>query len=198
MLIRLSQPSGLFVSLDDVKLQASIDFTDDDALLLAYIKAATRLVEDRTGRTLLPIDLEWRGESWYDPLSIPVNPLRAITEVVYLDADNAEVALDAGDWYAVELSDVVDVRFTDDFLWPTLSDRANNPVRVRLEAGYDDAAASGSGDDPALDQDPMDRLIVMMLVAHWYQSREPVALGMTVEEVPLTVASLIEMRRIFR
>lgn len=198
MLIRLSQPSGLFVSLEDVKLQASIDFADDDALLIAFIKAATRLVEDRTGRTLLPIDLEWRGDAWCEPLSVPVAPLRSVTEVVYLDQDHAEATLPAADWYAVETGAGVEVHFSDTFDWPTLSDRNNQPVRVRLSAGYDEPDASGSGDDPALEQDPMDRLIVMMLVAHWYQSREPAALGATVEEVPLSVGSLLEMRRIFR
>ena len=99
MLIRLSQPTGLFVALSDVKPHAVIDFDDDDDLLESYIKAATRFVEDRTGRILLPIDLEYRVAGWSEPICLPAFPVREVTEVVYLDEDHAEQTLDDGDWY---------------------------------------------------------------------------------------------------
>lgn len=198
MLIRLSQPSGLFVSVDEVKAHAVIDTADDNALLEAYIRAATRLAEDRTGRILLPTDLEWRAETWREPICIPVWPIRAVTEVVYLDEDQAEQTLDPGDWYQVETGEGLEIRFTDAFASPSLTDRPNWPVRVRFSAGYDDPTASGSGDDPALAQDDMDRVIVMILVAHWYASREPVEIGATVAALPFSADALIAMRRIYR
>ncbi len=198
MLIRLSQPSGLFVSVDEVKAQAVISTDDDDLLLEAYIGAATRFAEDRTGRILLPTDFEWRADSWREPICIPAVPVRVVTELVYLDEDQAEQALAPADWYQVETTEGVEIRFTDAFSSPSLSDRRIQPVRVRFTAGYDEPGVSGSGDDPKLAQDPMDRLIVMILVAHWYQSREPVAIGATVATVPFSADALIAMRRIYR
>ena len=196
MLIRLSQPSGLLVSVDDVKAQAVIDTSDDDALLDAYIRAATRLTEDRTGRILLPTELEWRGETWREPLCIPAFPIRSVTQVVYLDEDQAEQTLAAADWYQVETGDGLEIRFTDSFASPSLSDRPQ-AVRVRFVAGYDDPAESGSGDDPALEQDPLDRLIVTILTAHFYALREPVSAD-AVNSVPFSADALIAMRRIYR
>ncbi|MCB1476645.1 MAG: phage head-tail connector protein [Rhodobiaceae bacterium] len=195
MLIRLSQPTGLFVALSDVKPHAVIDFDDDDDLLESYIKAATRFVEDRTGRILLPIDLEYRVAGWSEPICLPAFPVREVTEVVYLDEDHAEQTLDDGDWYLSETEEGGEIRFTDAFASPSLSDRPL-PVRVRFSAGYDDPAASGSGDDPALQQDEMDRQIVRLMVAHSYANRE--AVGGAMNSVPLSAESLIEMRRIFR
>ncbi|RWF70254.1 MAG: hypothetical protein EOS26_23630 [Mesorhizobium sp.] len=197
MLIRLSQPSGLFVSVDDVKAQAVIETADDDALLTAYIKAATRFVEDRTGRILQPTELEWRADGWREPFCIPAFPVRVVTEIVYLDEDQVERELAPGDWYMVETSEGAEIRFTDAFSSPSLSDRRNQPVRVRFSAGYDDPDASGSGDDPELEQDPMDRLIVMILVAHWYGKREPVSAD-AVNSVPFSADALIAMRKVYR
>lgn len=198
MLIRLSQPSGLFVSVAEVKAHTVVDTADDNDLLEAYIRAATRLAEDRTGRILLPTDLEWRAETWREPICIPVWPIRDVTAVVYVDEANVEQTLDTGDWYQVETGDGLEIRFTDAFASPSLTDRLNWPVRVRLTAGYDEPGVSGSGDVPALAQDPMDRLIVMILVAHWYASREPVEIGATVATLPFSADALIAMRRIYR
>lgn len=198
MLIRLSQPSGLFVSVDDVKAQAVVQTADDDTLLEAYIRAATRFAEDRTGRILLPTELEWRTDNWREPICIPVSPIRDVTEVVYLDEDQAEQTLAPADWYQIDYAESIEIRFTDAFSSPRLSDRLNQPVRVRFVAGYDEPDVSGSGDDPALAQDPMDRLIVMILVAHWYQNREPVSIGDSVADIPFSADALIAMRRIYR
>ena len=120
MLIRLSQPSALFVSVDEVKAQAIIGtpdspVTDDDTLIKAYIRAATRLVEERTSRILLPTEMEFRADCWREPIRIPAAPIRSVTEVAYLDGDHAEQALDAADWYEIATPEGADIRFTDAF-----------------------------------------------------------------------------------
>lgn len=202
MLIRLSNPTGLFVSLDHIKAHVVVGtvddpVSDDDALLTGYIHAATRVAEERTGRALLPAEYEWRTDSWREPICIPSAPLREVTEIAYLDEDHAEQTLDPGDWYEVETHEGFEIRFTDAFSSPGLSDRLNLPVRVRFVAGYDEPDVTGTGDDPALVPDQIDRLIVMFLVAHWYARREPVEDG-AVAEVPMTAKMLIEMRKIYR
>lgn len=196
MLIRLSQPQGLFVSVEDIKAHTVIETDDDNTLLEGYIRAATRLTEDRTGRILQPVELEWRSNSWAYPFSIPAFPVRDVTEVAYADENEAEQILDGADWYFSEIGGDLEIRFTDTFASPSLSSRPG-AVRVRFSAGYDDPDASGSGDDPALTPDPMDRMIVMFLTAHWYARREAVA-AETMNEVPWAADTLIGMRRIYR
>lgn len=196
MLIRLSQPAEFFVSVDEVKAQAVIETSDDDTLLEAYIRAATRLTEERTGRILQPAEFEWRADSWREPICVPASPLRSVSEVAYLDDDHVEQTLAPADWYQVETTEGVEIRFTDSFQSPTLSDRPN-PVRVRFSAGFDQDGASGSGDDPALARDPLDSLIVTILVAHWYARREA-ASAEALHDVPFSAATLIAIRRIYR
>lgn len=197
MLIRLSRPDALFVSLADVKAHVVVDTDDDDALIEGYIQAATLLAEDRTGRVLLAADFEYRADRWCDPLVIPVAPVRDVTEVRYLDEDDIERSLDAGAWYHVVTDVGAEIRFTDAFQAPSLSSRPQG-IRVSFAAGFDIPDVSGSGDDPDLQQNHMDRLIVMLLVGNWYLAREPVSLGGQADEIPFSVKSLIEMRRIFR
>lgn len=197
MLIRLSRPDALFVSLEDVKAHVVIDSDDDDELVKGYIRAATRLAEDRTGRVFLPTDFEFRADCWREPIVIPVAPVRDVVEVTYLDDGNVVRTVAPADWYYVITAEGAEVRFADSFSSPVLSDRPQ-AVRVRFSAGFDEPDTSGSGDDPELKQDPMDRQIVMILVANWYQMREPVIVDQTVAELPFSARSLIEMRRILR
>ncbi|RUX81404.1 head-tail connector protein [Mesorhizobium sp. M7A.F.Ca.CA.004.08.2.1] len=197
MLMRLSQPDGLFVSVDDVKAHVIVDTTDDDELIKAYIRAATRLAEDRMGRILLPTEFEYRVDRWCGPIAIPAAPIRDVTEVFYLDENHVEQTLAPGDWYYVVTAEGATLRFTDAFSSPALSNRPQ-AVRLRFMAGFDDPDVPVSGYDPDLKPDPVDRLIVMILVANWYQSREPVAIGAVVAEIPFSANSLIEMRKIYR
>ncbi|TPM55344.1 hypothetical protein FJ959_18230 [Mesorhizobium sp. B2-2-4] len=197
MLMRLSQPDGFFVSLGDVKAHVIVDAADDDELIKGYIRAATRLAEDRTGRILLPTEFEYRIDRWCGSITIPAAPIRDVTEILYLDENGAEQTLAPADWYYVTTAEGATIRFTDAFSSPVLSNRPQ-AVRLRFSAGFDEPDTTGSGDDPYLRQDPMDRLIVMILVANWYQAREPVALGAVVSEIPFSANSLIEMRRIYR
>lgn len=197
MLIRLSRPDALFLSLEDVKAHVIIDSDDDDELVKGYIRAATRLAEDRTGRIFLATDFEFRADCWREPIVIPAAPVREVVELAYLDEGHVERTVPPADWYYVITAEGAEVRFADSFSSPVLSDRPQ-AVRVRFSAGFDEPDTSGSGDDPELKQDPMDRQIVMILVANWYQTREPVIVDQTVAELPFSVRSLIEMRRIFR
>lgn len=193
MLKRLSQPSGLFVSVKDVKAHTIVGFNEDDALIETYIRGATRLVEDRTGRILLPTEFEWLADKWGTEADIPVFPLREVTEVAYLDGEDVERTLLPAEWYSITTDRGFSVRYVSGFSTPTLSNRPQS-VRVRFTAGYDDPDASGGFD---LQADEMDRIIVMAIVAHWYSTREAVSQN-DLSQVPMHAESMIAMRRIYR
>lgn len=194
MLIRLSQPSYQFVSTADVKPHAVVDTSDDDLLLAAYIDAATRLAEDRTGRILRATECEFRLDNWCDPIVIPTAPVREIMEVAYLDEAGIENVVLPADWYSIRTHEGAELYFRS-FSHPLLSSEKQS-IRIRFMAGFDEPGVSGSGDDPELAQEPMDRMIVKLLAAHWYQRREPV--GEATQDVPFSAEALIRIRRIFR
>jgi uncharacterized phiE125 gp8 family phage protein len=65
---------------------------------------------------------------------------------------------------------------------PASVPRALNAYEVFFTAGY--------GDEPEDVPAPI-RQALLMLVAHWFERREPVVLGAAPQEVPATVAGLL-------
>lgn len=179
MLIRLSTPSGLAVPLDDVKLalrvvvkdeDGTVPESDDDDVLTRLIRQETMRYEDFVGRIMLPTEMEWRTDSWREPVTIPAFPIRDVTGIVYFDSDHVEQTLDPSEWYYVETDVGAEIRFTDTFSSPSLSSRAY-PVRVRFEAGYDVPGTSGSG----IEADPQDQGVITAMVGWLYDRDEGIS-----------------------
>lgn len=167
MLIRLSTPEGLAAPLEDVKGALRVLTNDDDQLLTRLIRQETTRYEDFTGRIMLPTDLEWRADSWREPICVPVFPIRDVTAVVYMDDAHAEQTLDPGDWYQVETDSGIELRFTDAFSSPSLSDRPY-PVRVLFSAGYDEPGTSGA----EIESEPQDQGVITAMVGWLYDRDE--------------------------
>ncbi len=192
MLIRLSQPEGLVVSLAEAKkrLRVDADVPDFDDEIEGMIRAATARYEKRTGRFMLPTDLEFRLSCWDDRV-IPVAPIRSVDGVEYIDANGASIDLPTSDWSHDTDGRTLHVAFTSA---PSVG-AGRWPIRVRFSAGYDDP--EDLGDDAGLYADPMDRQAILMLVGHWFAQRE------TASETPMTSVpggfdDLVAERRIYR
>lgn len=189
MLIRLSNPSGLAVTLAEVKAALRVSSDDDDALLQSLVQAETLRYEDFTGRVMLPAEFEYRFDSWRVPLTVPVVPLREVTALAYLDEEGVETLVASSHWYVVKRDDGFDVYLTNGFEVPALSDQPQS-VRVRFEAGYDEPGVSGSGDDPELAPVAQDQINIIRMVQRIYDRDEL----MPDEEMIRTMGN----RRIFR
>jgi uncharacterized phiE125 gp8 family phage protein len=79
------------ISLEDLKLRARHDRTDEDALLLGFIQAARQQVERDTDRALLT--QTWRAVvvAPYGPIEVPWPPLQAVTKVTVQTAEGTSV-----------------------------------------------------------------------------------------------------------
>lgn len=188
MLVKLTAPIGEAVSVERAKERLRIDGTADDADLARVIEAATAAVEKQTGLTLRATDFELGLDSWHDwprgCIQLPAAPVRAVTEVVYLDADLVEQTVDAADYFWERTPEGAIVDFVEGFSRPPLGDRPH-AVKVRFSAGFDAPDASGSGDDPELAFPATAEMAVLFLVGHWHQMRESVAPG---EQFPVPQA----------
>lgn len=171
-LIRLSDPTGLAVSLEDMKAALRIDSSDDDTLLTSLIKQETRRYEDYTGRLMLPISAEYQTDcwGWGGRLVIPYGPVRSVTSVSYLDTDHVEQTLPSSEWFTVSKEDGEEIWWTDTFSAPSISDRPL-AVRVLLNLGYDEPGVSGSGDDPELFPVVQDQGVITAMV-QWRFDRD--------------------------
>lgn len=192
MLIRLLEPPvSLPVTLAEFKAHAKIEHGDEDAVLRSMLLAATEHVASELGRVLAPAQYRVELPQWRDRLCIPLSPVREIVAVSYVGEDGAAVALSPMDWSWVRTGAGAILRFADDFQRPRLiADGRADAVRVDLDAGYDDPASSGSGDDPELRLPSRVGLAIKVLAASWAENREATSAA-DMKVVPLVIEALL-------
>lgn len=199
MLKLIAAADSKAVSIADLKKHVeAVEFSDDDALLEAYRDAATAFVEGRTGLTLQPSSwLAERCDWWSGCLQIRLAPVRSIA-VKYLDAAGVEQTLaeEQYRWRRTALG-VAELILLPAFTSPALKADTFNAVQVEIEAGFDDPAATGSGDDPELVLPPTAAQAIKMIAAAWYRNREAVSADAE-KVVPLAADALIWQLRVFR
>jgi uncharacterized phiE125 gp8 family phage protein len=186
MLNLASAPASEPVSLAEAKTHMRIDHSDDDTYITALIPAARKRIEQVTRRAL--IDQTWEMHlNWFpDLIEVPRPPLSSVTSITYLDDNGASQTL-ASSVYTVD-TDSQPGRIYEayDQSWPTTY-AVPKAIKVTFVAGY----GSASSDVPAdLVQ------AVKILVAHWYENREPVAVGLSVASIPMVLDYILEDYRI--
>ena len=172
---RITPPAATPVTLAEAKAQCRVDGTDEDALLLAYIEAATAAAEHELGRKL--ITQTW--EAVFDAFpagAVELNAPRvqSIVSVTYIAADNTTATL-ASNAYVLDADQPPGwLHPAAGTTWPATADAAN-AVRVRFVCGYGDAPA---------DIAPNVRAWILMHVATAYRNRETAAQGVSISELP--------------
>jgi uncharacterized phiE125 gp8 family phage protein len=90
-LIRIGDPPALAVTLAELRAQLRLDDLghDEDALIVAYARAAQEHIEKTLGRTL-PVT-SWRltldGFPWSHVIDIPMPPLISVDAFTHVDTD---------------------------------------------------------------------------------------------------------------
>lgn len=136
------------VSVDDLKAQARIVHSDDDALLLGYIKVATRQVERYVQRSLLsqtwklyldafPKGLNELGCLVDKPIRLLKPPVISVEHIYYTDTDGDEQEFEDFQEKLTGASPLVAPDYQ--MSWPQTRD-VFNAVRVEYTAGYGAAA----------------------------------------------------------
>lgn len=191
--VLVTAPAADPVTLEEVKAHLRVIEWDesgaalpneDDALITGLIKAAVTHLDGWTGtlgRCL--VDQTWRQDSdtFTQCMRLPLGPVSEIVTVKYRNAEG-QIATVAAENYALETS-----AGGQSYLWfrssysrpSNLYDRA--AVQVEFIAGYGAAA-----DVPQALKHAM-----LMMIGHWYENREGVAMGSSPTTVPLAVDALI-------
>jgi len=158
----------------DVKPHLRVDYGDDDALLESYIEEATRFVEKRTGTAM-------RAQTWVLTLDrfprhiqLPGGRVTSVVSIEYVNAERLQVILAEAE-YTVTLGIAPAVMEAQD-VWP-----GTQPREGAVAVTY---TVDGSN-EPGLMQ------AVRMLVAHWYEFREPV--GTEAKTMPFGLEDLLNM-----
>lgn len=186
----ITEPVSEPVTLDETKDFIRVTHTDDDGLIGLLIKAAREHAEMITGRALMPQTwaLYLKDFPYGIPLELPLAPVRDITAVKYWNSDGSEISLAPSVYETNVRGELETFGLAYMQSWPALQAGRMLPVTIEYQVGYDDADSVPAGIKGA----------ILQLVSHWYNVREPVVVGTSAMEIPLTVERLLWPFRLMR
>ncbi len=185
-LVLTAAPAAEPISLAEVKAHLRVDAGDEDALLSALIVAARTFIERTLGVALITQGWSYFLDFWPRAgcITLPIRPVQAVGAVKVHDGGGGSVTLDTASYAVDVLSDPARLVLTGAL--PPAPSRALNAFEVAFTGGYGDEA----GDVPG----PIAQAL-KLLVAHWFERREPVVLESSAQEVPTMVAALLSPYR---
>lgn len=184
--ILIEAPASEPVSLAEAKAQLRVVHADDDQLIATLVTAARRVVEARTGLSLIAQDWLCLRDGWPEDgaIDLPVAPVMAVEEIGVLGEDDAKAVIDPAHYILDAASRPARVLLRGSRLWPRPG-RAANGIAIRVQAGFGTTAA-------AVPQ-PL-RQAVLLLVAHFYAQRGEEAGG----GLPVSLGGLLDPYRMVR
>jgi len=181
--VLISGPLVEPVSLSEAKAHLRVDLADEDTLINSLIVAARIHVEAHIRRVFITQTWSIYVDEWVQgkPLNLPISPVQSVSAINIYDADNSFITTDP-------IAYVVDaVSFPARILWRGAGScprpgRALNGIEIIVTAGY--------GNDANQVPQPI-RQAILMLIAQWFEHRQPPTLNGSEEPVPPAVASLL-------
>lgn len=188
MLLTITPPAEEPITLAEAKVHCHVDGSDEDSLLTGLIVAARELCELRARRAFVTQTLERHLECW--PAStgiyVPKAPLVSVTSVKYIDSDSVEQTVSSSDYIVDIASQPGRVVLKRNVSWPSAELQVGGAVRVRYVAGYGAASAVPARYKQA----------IRLLVGHWYENREQVAINQgNLKTLPFAVDALLMVDR---
>src|SRR5688572_18004325 len=186
-LILNSGPSVEPVSLAEAKAHCRIDGTAEDTLVASLLIAARMHIERSLNVALIEQSWSLFLDRWPDrpSLALPLAPVMSVDAVRLYSPDDSSAVVDPDLFLLDGAGQRPRLSRREAGPWP-LPGRSVNGIEIAFTAGYGAAA----------DYVPLPvRLALTLLVAHWYETREPVLVGEQPNAVPLSVASLISPYR---
>lgn len=181
-LVLTSGPAAESLSLTEAKAHLRVDAADEDTLIASLILAARMHVERALDMALITQSWSLYFDRWPDAawVEIPLAPVQSVSAVRLYAANDSATVMDPALYQADTLSKRARLARRGGLSWPGPG-RPANGIEIAFTAGYGAAAASVPGSI---------RQAILLLIAHWYEEREPVTFD-AAEMVPLTVASLL-------
>jgi len=179
----------------DVKAQSRLLEMDDENLLLAsYIRAARELVEEITGRQVMPATWRMYMSSFpgrnvdnYTPtgwrfgeVRLPKPPLISVDLLRYIDVDGALTTLATSEYQWSNKWTPARLRPARFKVWPIVDPYSLDAVQITFTAGYATAAIVPARIKQA----------IRLIVAHWYENREAASMG-GLADLPFGVRTLL-------
>lgn len=189
-LVLTSAPAVEPVALSEAKTHLRVDSDAEDTLIASLIVTSRLHVEAALGLALITQSWSFFLDAWPPgrELALPLRPIQSIAAMRLYAADESVQTVPSDRYLLDGASSPARLVRKSNLAWPQPT-RAANGIEIALVAGYGDAAA----DVPA----PI-RQAILLLIAHWYEHREPVEIGPASVPVPPMVSDLLQPYRPIR
>lgn len=190
-LVLTSGPAEEPVTVAEAKAHLRLDGSAEDILIASLILTSRLHIEAALGIALisqgwrLTLD-RWPEKPWSETGAVrfPLRPVRSVTSVTVRDSDGAPTVL-APEGYLLDGEALLPRLVPRDGTWPPPGLPANG-IEILFEAGLGEAAE----DVP----EPI-RHALLLLVAHWYEHRDPLEIGPAAAAIPAAVSDLLKPYR---
>lgn len=171
------------ITLADAKLHCRVDHDSEDMLISSLILAARLHVERHLDLALISQSWSLYLDRWPDApyVELPLAPLISVDAIRIYDPAGDVVSFAPSLFITDTASRRPRLARSEGQSWPQPG-RSVNGIEIAFTAGYGEAA----------EDVPMPvRQAIRMLVADWYQRREPAPFGEKGDPVPPSVAQII-------
>jgi uncharacterized phiE125 gp8 family phage protein len=186
-LVLTSGPAVEPITLAEAKAHLRLDGTAEDTLVGSLIVTSRLHVEAALGLALITQGWSWFIDDWPPgrELPLPLRPVESVTAVRLYAADESLQTVSPDTYLLDGVGPPARLVRRNNVSWPKPT-RVANGIEIAFVAGYGDAAANV----PA----PV-RQAILLLIAHWYEHREPVEIGAASVPVPPMVSDLLQPYR---
>jgi uncharacterized phiE125 gp8 family phage protein len=182
-LVMTSGPSAEPVSVAEAKAHMRVDTETEDALVASLIVTSRLHIEAALGLALLTQSWSYFVDAWprSREIVLPLKPVKAVSTVRVWSQDGTSQTLSA-DAYTLDGEGKPPRLVLSRSAAPPAPGRSASGIEIAFSAGYGDAGI----DVPA----PI-RQALLLLVAHWFENREPHGANMSETEIPHMVSALL-------
>ena len=191
-LILTAPPAAEPLSLAQANAHLRVDSSAEDAFISSLIITSRLHIEAALGLALISQSWAWTLDAWPErrEVALPMRPVRSIESITVQGVDGAPTVLSAASY-------VLDGNASPARIVPL---GAGFPASGRPALGIEIRFTAGFGSAPEDVPQPI-RQALLMLVAHWFENREPVLVGDNragAMRIPDTVSELLAPYRTAR
>jgi len=188
-LVLTGAPAVEPVTVSEAKAHLRVDGTAEDTLLGSLILTSRLHIEAALGLALITQSWRLRLDRWPNgaEVELPLSPLQSVASVKVAAADGEAETVPANR-YVVDLDGTPPRLVRNGGGWPQ-PEKAAGGIEIDFTAGYGDDAE----DVPA----PI-RQALLLLIAHWYEHRDPIEVGSRETAIPAAVSDLLAPYRTVR
>ncbi|WP_342642877.1 head-tail connector protein [Rhodoligotrophos ferricapiens] len=182
-----SPPAVEPVSLEQARAHLRVAGCLEDELIAALITSARIHLEIATRRMFITQGWSVFLDEWPEGgvITLAIRPVQSVDSVILHAESGAAREIEPAD-YTADTGSLPRLRPRSGRQWPR-PDKPFRGIEIEITAGY--------GDAPEDVPQPL-RQAILQLVAHWYENREPVALGDHAFEIPAMINALVAPYRI--